>query len=163
MSDTPEDIARRAAGRLARETDPALPAVVEGRLRPWMKARNEIAGFLQALAREGGASALIVTSRTPEDWLGGVRRLELGGLPPAEAAELADDLLAPYPQARARRTDKAFAELLAWLDGHPLSLRHCPSWRTPHRQPCWPHCVDRLHCLRGSTPGRAILPPWAPA
>ncbi len=33
MSDTPEDIARRAAGRLAREIDPALPAVVEGQLR----------------------------------------------------------------------------------------------------------------------------------
>ena len=33
MSDTPEDIARRAAGRLAQEIDPALPAVVEGQLR----------------------------------------------------------------------------------------------------------------------------------
>ncbi len=33
MSDTPEDIARRAADRLAREIDPALPAVVEGQLR----------------------------------------------------------------------------------------------------------------------------------
>ncbi len=33
MSDTPEDIARRAARPLAQEIDPALPAVVEGRLR----------------------------------------------------------------------------------------------------------------------------------
>lgn len=33
MTDTPEDIARRAAGRLAPEIDPALPAVVEGQLR----------------------------------------------------------------------------------------------------------------------------------
>jgi tetratricopeptide (TPR) repeat protein len=86
-------------------------------------ARKEIADFLQALACEGGKSALIVTSRAPEDWLGELRRLEIGGLPPAEAAELADDLLAPYPQARAHRADKAFAELLDWLDGHPLSLR----------------------------------------
>ncbi|MEE9210433.1 MAG: tetratricopeptide repeat protein, partial [Kiloniellales bacterium] len=94
----------------------ATPPLDEG-------ARQEIADFLQALAREGGKTALIVTSRTAEEWLGELRRLELGGLPPAEAAELADDLLAPYPQARARRADKAFAELLDWLDGHPLSLR----------------------------------------
>jgi hypothetical protein len=33
MTDTPEDVARRAAARLAREIDPALPAVVEGQLR----------------------------------------------------------------------------------------------------------------------------------
>ena len=33
MADTPEDIARRAAGRLAQEIDPALPAVVDGQLR----------------------------------------------------------------------------------------------------------------------------------
>ena len=53
--------------------------------------------------RAGGrraAAALIITSRSPEDWLGQVRRLELGGLTPLEAAELADDVLAPYPRAR---------------------------------------------------------------
>ncbi len=33
MSDSPEDLARRAAARLAAETDPALPAMVERCLR----------------------------------------------------------------------------------------------------------------------------------
>jgi hypothetical protein len=79
--------------------------------------------FLTELAREGGNSGVIITSRTPEEWLGEVRRHELGGLTPGEAAEMAEDLLRPYPQARARRQDRAYADLLNWLDGHPLSLR----------------------------------------
>jgi hypothetical protein len=64
--------------------------------------------FLAELAREGGQSGVIITSRTPEDWLGQVRphdevrRHELGGLTPGEAAEMAEDVLRPYPQARGR-------------------------------------------------------------
>jgi len=34
-----------------------------------------------------------------------------------------EDVLRPYPRARGRRQDRAFADLLLWLDGHPLSLR----------------------------------------
>jgi tetratricopeptide (TPR) repeat protein len=52
-----------------------------------------------------------------------VRRVELGGLTAAEAAEVAEDVLRPYPAGRARREERAFAELMAWLNGHPLSLR----------------------------------------
>jgi hypothetical protein len=59
--------------------------------------------FLVELAREGGKSGVIITSRTPEGWLGDVRRHELGGLTPNEAAEMAEDVLRPYPQARSRR------------------------------------------------------------
>ena len=36
---------------------------------------------------------------------------------------MAEDVLRPYPQARERRRERAFADLLDWLDGHPLSLR----------------------------------------
>ena len=36
---------------------------------------------------------------------------------------MADDVLLPYAAARARRQERAFAELLEWLGGHPLSLR----------------------------------------
>jgi hypothetical protein len=32
-------------------------------------------------------------------------------------------LLAPFPAAAARRQERAFGELLEWLDGHPLSMR----------------------------------------
>lgn len=84
---------------------------------------EEMRAFLAALAAPGGRSALIVTSRTTEDWLGDVRRVELGGLRPQEAAEYADILLAPYPAAQQRRKLPAFAELLDALEGHPLSLR----------------------------------------
>jgi len=79
--------------------------------------------FLSALAREGGKSGVIITSRTPENWLGDVRRLPLGGLTASEAAEMAEDVLRPYPEARGQRQDRSFADLLDWLKGHPLSLR----------------------------------------
>ena len=92
---------------------PPLDAAEQARIR----------AFLAELARPGGQSGVIITSRTPEAWLGEVRRLALGGLTPGEAAEMAEDVLKPYPQGRARRGERAFAELLEWLDGHPLSLR----------------------------------------
>jgi tetratricopeptide (TPR) repeat protein len=78
--------------------------------------------FLAAVAQDG-QSGVIVTSRTPETWLGDVRRVELGGLTPSEAAEMAEDVLRPYPAARTKRQERAFAELMVWLEGHPLSLR----------------------------------------
>jgi tetratricopeptide (TPR) repeat protein len=86
--------------------------------------RGEITRFLEAFRGAGFQSALILTSRSEEDWLGDVRRVPLGGLSPQEAAEYADDLLAPYPKAQVRRRqEKAFADLMDWLAGHPLSLR----------------------------------------
>ncbi|MBV9479928.1 MAG: tetratricopeptide repeat protein [Acidobacteria bacterium] len=91
---------------------PALDAAEQQRMRD----------FLHAVARDG-QSGVILTSRTPEDWLGDVRRLELGGLTTGEAAEMAEDVLRPYPTGRTRRNERAFAELMEWLGGHPLSLR----------------------------------------
>jgi len=84
--------------------------------------RQRMRAFVAALAG-GGKSGLIITSRTPEDWLGEVRRVELGGLSAGEAGEMADEVLKPYPVARERRKDKTYAELMEWLNGHPLSLR----------------------------------------
>jgi tetratricopeptide (TPR) repeat protein len=84
--------------------------------------QERMRAFLAAVAHDG-KSGLIVTSRTAEQWLGDVRRVELGGLTPNEAAEMAEDVLRPYPAARAKRQERAFAELMTWLDGHPLSLR----------------------------------------
>ena len=73
--------------------------------------------------REHSASAVIITSRAREDWLGEVRRIEVGGLNRGEAAEYAGHLLAPYPAAQRRRERRSFGELLDWLDGHPLAMR----------------------------------------
>ena len=82
----------------------------------------EIRQFLARLAA-GGRSAVIITSRTAEDWLGSVSRILVGRLLPEEAAEYAGWLLAAYPAAGSRRARRAFGELLEWLDGHPLSMR----------------------------------------
>ncbi len=82
----------------------------------------ELKSFVQRLAA-GGRSALIITSRTPETWLGDVRRIEVGGLTTDEAIEYADWRLRAYPRAQRRRATPAFADLLRWLDGHPLSMR----------------------------------------
>jgi tetratricopeptide (TPR) repeat protein len=79
-------------------------------------------GFLDWV-RERSSSAVIITSRTQEDWLGPVRRIHVGGLNHAEAAQYAGYLLAPYPAAQQRRERRSFGELLEWLDGHPLAMR----------------------------------------
>ena len=85
--------------------------------------RAEMARFLERV-RARGKGSILITSRTPEDWLGReVRRIGVGGLNPVEAAEYTDWLLAPYPRAQARRKERAFGQLVEWLDGHPLSMR----------------------------------------
>jgi len=73
--------------------------------------------------REHSRSTVLLTSRTQEEWLGPVRRIGVGGLNRAEAAEYAGHLLAPFSAAQARRERRSFGELLEWLDGHPLAMR----------------------------------------
>ncbi len=82
----------------------------------------ELREFLDHLAAHG-CSAVLISSRTAEGWLGEVRRITVGGLAVHEATEYAGDLLAPYTAARPRRARQAFGELMEWLDGHPLSMR----------------------------------------
>jgi tetratricopeptide (TPR) repeat protein len=104
------------------ETVHAMPA--PGQVTPPLDEaeRAKVKGFLARLAAQG-TSAVIITSRTGEDWLGQVRRIAVGGLAREEAAQYATKLLAPYPAAGPRRARRAFGELLEWLDGHPLSMR----------------------------------------
>ena len=85
-------------------------------------ASTEIRGFLAQLAAHG-KSAVVITSRTREEWLGPVCRIEVGGLTPSEAVEYANVLLAAFPAAQSRRVQRSFGELLEWLDGHPLAMR----------------------------------------
>ena len=73
--------------------------------------------------RDHSKSTVIITSRAQEDWLGRVRRVPVGGLNRAEAAQYASYLLEPYPAARQRRERRSFGDLLEWLDGHPLAMR----------------------------------------
>ncbi len=73
-------------------------------------------------------SALLITSRSKEPWLGGPEMFvpcEVGGLSQRDALEYADHLLAPHAQASARRATepRAFKELIDYLGGHPLSLK----------------------------------------
>lgn len=78
---------------------------------------------MSELGAEGGRSALIITSRAPEEWLGDIRREQLHELTPWEAEKFADDLLANCVKAQAQRKVRAFGELMIWLHGHPLSLQ----------------------------------------
>ena len=102
-------------------------------------------GFLAWLAAHG-RSAVVITSRTAEDWLGPFRRIPVGGLAREEAAQYAGQLLAPYPAAAPRRARRAFGELLEWLDGHPLSMRLI----LPRLDASEPEAL--LDGLRGTTP-----------
>jgi len=95
----------------------------DGATRPLDEAEaGRLREFLDWI-RDHSASTVVITSRAREDWLGEVRRIEVGGLNRTEAAQYAGHLLAPYPAAQARREQRSFGELLDWLDGHPLAMR----------------------------------------
>ncbi len=97
----------------------------------------------------GSGSAVVITSRTPETWLGpDVRRIPLGGLTSKDATAYADQILAPYPAAGPHRQTRAFADLMHWLDGHPLSMR----LTLPHLE-----TTNAQHLLSGLQ-GTAALP-----
>jgi tetratricopeptide (TPR) repeat protein len=99
-----------------------------------------------AWARDHSRSAVIITSRAPEGWLGQIRRITVGGLNRAEAAQYAGHLLAPYPAAQRRRERRSFGELIEWLGGHPLATR----LTLPRLDTTEP--ADLLAGLRGTTP-----------
>ena len=82
---------------------------------------SALKGFLEWV-RDYSSSAVIITSRAGEGWLGQVGRITVGGLNRHEAAEYASHLLTPFPAAQVRREDRSFGELLNWLDGHPLAM-----------------------------------------
>jgi tetratricopeptide (TPR) repeat protein len=85
--------------------------------------RTELRAFLDSVAADSNSTVLL-TSRNPELWLGKrLRRIPVGGLTPEEANTYADQLLAPYPAAAPRRVHRAYADLLDWMGGHPLSMR----------------------------------------
>ena len=88
--------------------------------------KAELLWFIGELRKS--KSALLITSRSEERWLGGPEsfvRCEVGGLTERDALQYADHLLAPHAQASARRAaePKAFKALIDYLGGHPLSLK----------------------------------------
>ncbi|UBU15048.1 tetratricopeptide repeat protein [Nonomuraea gerenzanensis] len=94
----------------------------------------------------GEAGTVLIVSRNPEEWLGDLRRVEVDGLSADEAVLYADQLLEPFPEAGRRRASPAFAELMEWLDGHPLSMRLI----LPHLATTGPAAL--LAALRGAAP-----------
>jgi tetratricopeptide (TPR) repeat protein len=95
-----------------------------GALGPPEPGHDAFVAFLARLVETGGGSAVVITSRTAEDWLAReAMGLPVPGLTRLEANQYADRLLHGFPQAQARRAERAFADLMAWLDGHPLSMR----------------------------------------
>ncbi|MEU7839270.1 tetratricopeptide repeat protein, partial [Nonomuraea sp. NPDC049129] len=107
---------------------------------------EELRRFLSELARSGKSSVLI-TTRGPETWLDKeLRRMNVGGLGEHEAIEYADQLLQPFPNSRPRRQTPVFAELMQWLDGHPLAMRLI----VPHLDTTEPGVL--LAALQGAAP-----------
>jgi tetratricopeptide (TPR) repeat protein len=106
---------------------------------------RELKDFLSRLA-ESGRSAVLITSRAAEEWLGDLRRIPVGGLTPREANEYANHLLESSRVARQRRATWAFGELMEWLDGNPLSMRLI----LPHLDTTEPDKL--LGALRGTAP-----------
>lgn len=82
------------------------------------------AEFTEFLTRvHTGAGMVLITSRSPEPWLPRAHRENLRGLTTSETAEYVNKLLKNSPAAARHRRHRSFVDLLAWLDGHPLSMR----------------------------------------
>ncbi|MFF8769371.1 tetratricopeptide repeat protein [Kitasatospora sp. NPDC015120] len=108
---------------------------------PTEEERAELKAFLERAARRGHG-AVVLTSRTTEDWLGpGPLRIEVPGLEPDEAVLYADQLLADDPDTVRKRGLRVFGQLLEWLDGHPLRMRLVLSSLGGHEP--W-HTLDTL-------------------
>jgi len=83
--------------------------------------REHLHRFLAKL--RGGASKVIITSRSEEDWLGIERmKIPIGGLRGEERWEYCDRILRDLGIA-IDRNDKDLVELMTLLDGHPLAMR----------------------------------------
>jgi len=85
--------------------------------------RGRIVDFLDEV-RKGGTGGVIITSRSPEAWLGEeIHRVPVEGLSAEDQNEYAEALLVPYPAAKAKRETKAYGDLLEFLGGNPFSLK----------------------------------------
>jgi tetratricopeptide (TPR) repeat protein len=84
--------------------------------------RKLLAQFLEEL--HGGATKVIITSRSPEDWLGPQRRyvLPLGGLDREERWEYCNAILRDLGKS-INRNDRELVELMDFLGGHPQAMR----------------------------------------
>jgi hypothetical protein len=83
--------------------------------------RTLLARFLDGL--RGGATKVLITSRSEEEWLGSRRfRLILRGLDGEERWEYCENILRDLGLT-VDRDDQAFAELMKQLGGHPLAMR----------------------------------------
>ncbi|MFB7469943.1 tetratricopeptide repeat protein [Kitasatospora sp. NPDC056184] len=108
---------------------------------PTEEERAGLRAFLERAVRRG-RGAVVLTSRTREDWLGPEPlRIEVPRLDPDEAVEYADRLLAPDPDTVRKRGLRVFGQLLEWLDGHPLGMRLVLSSLEAHEP--W-HTLDTL-------------------
>ena len=66
---------------------------------------RELPGFLETLAGRG-RSAVLITSRTSEDWPGGIRRIAVGGLASHEAAGTRGNSWRPARRRRSGRDER---------------------------------------------------------
>ena len=124
------------------ETLRSMPDPVNPASRLDDAACSEIRSFLGSL--EAGGSVLLITSRSPEEWLGDVCRIQVDGLAPEEAAEYADVVLRAHPAGQSRRAERDFGELMQWLDGNPRTIR----LTLPHLETN--SAADLLALLRGT-------------
>ncbi len=72
----------------------ATPPLDEAGCREFLDVPETLAGR--------GRSAVLLTGRASEGWLGGIRRIAVGGLASREVAGYAGELLAPCPAAALR-------------------------------------------------------------
>jgi tetratricopeptide (TPR) repeat protein len=95
--------------------------------------RQLLASFLDQL--RGGATKVLITSRSTEDWLGAKRRfvLSLGGLDREERWEYCEAIVRDF-DFPVNREDEKLVELMNLLGGHPLVM-HAVLSRLERMQP----------------------------
>ena len=94
----------------------------------------ELRSFLTKLA--DGKSAVLITSRSPETWLGDIHRINVAGLTAQEVRQTPTTCSPRTSTAIPRRPDPAFGELMDWARRPPP--RHAP-YPAPSGH-CRPRC-----------------------
>ena len=130
-----------AGGALVLASTACAQIALEPRVRVPLDGAGcrELPGFLETPAGRG-RSAVLITSRISEDWLGGIRRIAVGGLASHEVTGYAEEFLAPCPAAalrpgRARKVRRrtALEVTCPHVDGHLGHVPDGPLMRLPAR------------------------------
>nr|WP_321483308.1 CHAT domain-containing protein [uncultured Cohaesibacter sp.] len=96
----------------------------ESALPVFTHTQSSVRELIRQLGATTSNSLVIISSRTPESWLGStgfIRRIKLDSLDDASSSQLERDILKSYPISTTK-CSMEYKRLLKWLNGHPMAM-----------------------------------------